>query len=111
VRFGDGRIYLVTTDIAAGDVWVATGADRQIAGVVALAPGNKPGTLDLNKLFIGPRPLAEGAIDDVGLQFDQVGLSHQADPRPASRTSRPHRPGQTAAFPRVERRSGIQQRG
>src|SRR5690349_9822648 len=26
-------------DIAAGDVWVATGADRQIAGVVALASG------------------------------------------------------------------------
>jgi len=25
-------------DIAAGDVWVATGADGQIAGVVALAP-------------------------------------------------------------------------
>ena len=39
-------------DIAAGDVWVATGADRQIAGVVALAPGDAPGALDLNKLFI-----------------------------------------------------------
>jgi hypothetical protein len=25
-------------DITAGDVWVATGADGQIAGVVALAP-------------------------------------------------------------------------
>jgi hypothetical protein len=37
-------------DIAAGDVWVATGADGQIAGVVALAPGDAPGTLDLNKL-------------------------------------------------------------
>jgi N-acetylglutamate synthase-like GNAT family acetyltransferase len=38
----------------AGDVWIATGADGQIAGVVALAPGDAPGTLDLNKLFIEP---------------------------------------------------------
>jgi hypothetical protein len=30
-------------DIAAGDVWVATGADGQIAGAVALAPGDAPG--------------------------------------------------------------------
>ena len=30
-------------------------ADGQIAGVVALAPGDAPGTLDLNKLFIEPR--------------------------------------------------------
>src|SRR5205823_14271346 len=37
--------------ITAGDVWVATGADGQIAGVVALAPGDAPGALDLNKLF------------------------------------------------------------
>ena len=37
------------------DVWVATGADGQIAGVVALAPGDAPGALDLNKLFIEPR--------------------------------------------------------
>ena len=29
-------------DIAAGDVWVATGADGQIAGVVALALGDAP---------------------------------------------------------------------
>ena len=28
-------------DITAGDVWVATGADGQIAGVVALAPGDE----------------------------------------------------------------------
>jgi hypothetical protein len=56
-------------DIAAGDVWVATGADRQIAGVVALAPGDAPGALDLNKLFIEPpysqrrRPCAACACD------------------------------------------------
>ena len=37
-------------DITAGDVWVATGADGQIAGVLALAPGDEPGALDLNKL-------------------------------------------------------------
>jgi GNAT superfamily N-acetyltransferase len=40
--------------IAAGDVWIATGADGQIAGVAALASGDAPGTLDLNKLFIEP---------------------------------------------------------
>jgi hypothetical protein len=28
-------------DVTAGDVWVATGADGQIAGVVALAPGDE----------------------------------------------------------------------
>src|ERR1700719_3120707 len=47
-------------DIAAGDVWVATGADGQIAGVVALAPGDAPGALDLNKLFIEPRHIRSG---------------------------------------------------
>jgi GNAT superfamily N-acetyltransferase len=47
-------------DIAAGDVWIATGADGQIAGVVALAPGDAPGTLDLNKLFIEPRHIRGG---------------------------------------------------
>jgi GNAT superfamily N-acetyltransferase len=47
-------------DIAAGDVWVATGADGQIAGVVALAPGDTPGTLELNKLFIEPRHIRGG---------------------------------------------------
>src|ERR1700726_2119839 len=46
--------------IAAGDVWVATGADRQTAGVVALAPGDAPGALDLNKLFIEPRHIRSG---------------------------------------------------
>jgi hypothetical protein len=38
--------------IAAGDVWIATRAAGQIAGVVALAPGDAPGTPDLNKLSI-----------------------------------------------------------
>jgi GNAT superfamily N-acetyltransferase len=41
-------------------VWVATGADGQIAGVVALAPGDAPGALDLNKLFIEPRHIRSG---------------------------------------------------
>jgi GNAT superfamily N-acetyltransferase len=47
-------------DIAAGNVWVATGADGQLAGVVALAPGDASGTLDLNKLFIEPRHIRGG---------------------------------------------------
>ena len=47
-------------DITAGDVWVATGADWQIAGVVALAPGDAPGALDLNKLFVEPRHIRGG---------------------------------------------------
>jgi GNAT superfamily N-acetyltransferase len=46
--------------IATGDVWVAAEADGQIAGVVALAPGDEPGTLDLNKLFIEPRHIRGG---------------------------------------------------
>ena len=33
-------------------MWVATGADGQIAGVVAPAPGDAPGALDLNKLTL-----------------------------------------------------------
>jgi len=47
-------------DIAAGNVWIATGVDGQIAGVVALAPGDAPGVLDLNKLFIEPRHIRSG---------------------------------------------------
>jgi hypothetical protein len=42
-------------DVVAGDVWIATRADGQIAGVVALALGGAPGTLDLSKLFIEPQ--------------------------------------------------------
>jgi hypothetical protein len=30
-------------------VWIATGVDGEIAGVVALAPGDAPDTLNLNK--------------------------------------------------------------
>ena len=47
-------------DSTAGDVWVATGADGQIAGVLALAPGDEPGALDLNKLFVEPRHIRSG---------------------------------------------------
>src|ERR1700731_1546918 len=36
-------------DITAGDVWVATGTDGQIAGVVALAPGDEPGCAGLEQ--------------------------------------------------------------
>jgi GNAT superfamily N-acetyltransferase len=46
--------------IAAGDVWVATTADGSVAGVVALAPGEQPGTLDLDKLFVEPRHIRAG---------------------------------------------------
>ena len=42
-------------EIAEGNVWVATTTDGGIAGVVALAPGQQPGTLDLDKLFVEPR--------------------------------------------------------
>jgi GNAT superfamily N-acetyltransferase len=51
---------VASEDIAAGDVWIASAADRQIAGVVALAPGDAPGTLDLSRLFIEPRHTRSG---------------------------------------------------
>ena len=37
-----------------------TGVGREIAGVVALAPGDEPGALDLNKLFVEPRHVRGG---------------------------------------------------
>ena len=46
--------------IAAGDVWVATTADGSLAGIVALAPGEQPDTLDLDKLFVEPRHIRAG---------------------------------------------------
>ena len=51
---------VVPEHIAAGDVWIATGVGREIAGVVALAPGDEPGALDLNKLFVEPRHVRSG---------------------------------------------------
>jgi len=39
-------------EIAAGDVWVAAAIDESIAGIAALAPGEGPATLDLDKLFV-----------------------------------------------------------
>ena len=50
----------VGSDSSAGDVWVAIAADGEIAGTVALAPGDEPGTLDLNKLFVAPSRLRTG---------------------------------------------------
>ena len=47
-------------EIVAGDVWVATTVDGSIAGVVALGPGEQPGTLDLGKLFVEPRHIRGG---------------------------------------------------
>lgn len=46
--------------IAAGDVWVAAAGDQSIAGIVSLAPGEDPATLDLDKLFIEPGRIRGG---------------------------------------------------
>ena len=46
--------------VAAGDVWVATGADGEVAGMVALAPSEQPNTLDLDKLFVEPQRIRNG---------------------------------------------------
>jgi predicted N-acetyltransferase YhbS len=46
--------------VAAGDVWVATGADGEVTGMVALGPGECPDTLDLDKLFVEPRWIRAG---------------------------------------------------
>ena len=46
--------------VAAGNVWVATGADGEIAGLVALGPSEEPDTLDLDKLFVEPRWIRTG---------------------------------------------------
>jgi len=46
--------------VAAGDVWVATGADGTVAGMVALGPSDQPNTLDLDKLFVEPRRIRTG---------------------------------------------------
>jgi GNAT superfamily N-acetyltransferase len=46
--------------IAAGDVWVAAAGDQSIAGIVSLALGEDPATLDLDKLFIEPGRIRGG---------------------------------------------------
>ena len=46
--------------IAARDVWVATGADGEVAGIVALGPSEEPDTLDLDKLFVEPQRIRTG---------------------------------------------------
>jgi GNAT superfamily N-acetyltransferase len=55
-----GVLQVGVKQIAAGDVWVATTADGSLAGIVALAPGEQPDTLDLDKLFVGPRHIRAG---------------------------------------------------
>jgi len=45
---------------AAKNVWVATGADGEVVGVVALGPSEQPNTLDLDKLFVEPRWIRTG---------------------------------------------------
>ena len=46
--------------IAAGDVWVSAAADQTIGGIVSLAPGEDPATLDLEKLFVEPGRIRAG---------------------------------------------------
>lgn len=46
--------------IAAGDVWVTAGADGEVVGMVALGPGERPDTLDLDKLFVEPQRIRSG---------------------------------------------------
>jgi GNAT superfamily N-acetyltransferase len=55
-----GVLQVGVKQIAAGDVWVATTADGSLAGIVALAPGEQPDTLDLDKLFVEPRHIRAG---------------------------------------------------
>jgi GNAT superfamily N-acetyltransferase len=62
---------LSSAQIAAGDVWVATGADGGIAGVVVLNAGDRADTLDLDKLFIEPRHIRAG--------FGRILLTHAID--------------------------------
>jgi predicted N-acetyltransferase YhbS len=45
---------------AAGDVWVATGADGEVVGMVALGPSEQVDTLDLDKLFVEPQQIRSG---------------------------------------------------
>jgi GNAT superfamily N-acetyltransferase len=46
--------------IAAADVWAAVAGDQSIGGIVSLAPGEDPATLDLDKLFIEPGQIRRG---------------------------------------------------
>ena len=46
--------------VMAGDVWVATGADGELAGMVALGQSEEPETIDLDKLFVEPRRIRTG---------------------------------------------------
>jgi GNAT superfamily N-acetyltransferase len=46
--------------ITAGDVWVATGVDREVTGMVALGPSEQLNTLDLDKLFVEPQHIRTG---------------------------------------------------
>jgi N-acetylglutamate synthase-like GNAT family acetyltransferase len=50
----------IQEQVAAGDVWVATGADGEVAGMVALGPSEQPSTLDLDKLFVEPQRIRTG---------------------------------------------------
>jgi N-acetylglutamate synthase-like GNAT family acetyltransferase len=55
-----GALEVSPQQIAAGDVWVATGPDGAVAGMVALGPSGEPDTLDLDKLFVEPQRIRSG---------------------------------------------------
>jgi GNAT superfamily N-acetyltransferase len=67
------------------------GADGQIAGVVALAPGDAPGALDLNKLFIEPRHIRSGV--GRALLAHAIAEARPARRRAADDSGRPERSG------------------
>ena len=46
--------------VATGNVWVAIGADGEVVGMVALGPGERSDTLDLDKLFVEPQRIRTG---------------------------------------------------
>ena len=52
---------VVPEHIAAGGVWIAPGVDGEIAGVVALAPGDAPDTLNLEQAVRRARAISAAA--------------------------------------------------
>jgi GNAT superfamily N-acetyltransferase len=76
--------------IAAGNVWVATGVDGEVTGMVALGPSEQRNTLDLDKLFVEPQYIRTGvgraliahAIDEARRR-DAKRLTILADPNAA----------------------------
>jgi hypothetical protein len=80
---------VVPEHIAAGGVWIAPGVDGEIAGVVALAPGDAPDTLNLNKLFVEPRDIRSGIGQGPGPRKSSCATAGEGclDPRVADATA------------------------